>query len=171
MATSKDLLIVPAWYDPKARFFVWDASTIHCGFLVVNSGALTYITQDGPAFAGKLDQVDAVWPSALHLSRGCNLQVNGVKHRLYFIRPLEGAPKIREDLLMVVAETLTDYSDIAQLFGETLADVAQVGETLADVAQIGSIFGKLMSLPGALLDYKRGSQNADEVRTRLSRSA
>jgi hypothetical protein len=158
MAITKDLLVVPAWYDPKARFFVWDASTIHCGFLVVDSGALAYITENGPVFAEKLDQVDANWPPIL-LSLGCDLQVNGVKHRLYFSRPVEGAPRIREDLLTVVAETLTDYSDLAELFGGTLADVAQVG----------GIFGQLMSLVGAFMDYKRGSQNAEEVRARLRR--
>lgn len=157
MATSKDLLIVPAWYDPKRRFVIWDASTIRCGFLVVDSGALTYITEDGPVFAGKLDQVDAVWPSIL-LSLGCDLQVNGVKHRLYFARPVESAPSIREDLLTVVGETLTSSSELVQLFGGTLANVAQVG----------GIFGQLTSLAGALLDFKRGSQNAHEVRARLS---
>jgi len=153
-----DLLVVPAWCDPKMRNFVWDAGTIDVGIFAVGSDSLAYATTEGLMFAGKLSEVRTRWPLRLRPIRGCDLHIGKSGYRLYFARPLPGAPRVRESQVTKVIDALTsEYSEIVQL----------IGNTLGTAASIGSIIGDLVALPGEFADQRTGQRNGDAVRARL----
>lgn len=155
-------LIVPAWCDPRMRTFVWDARTISVGMFAVGSESLAYATAEGLMFGAKLDQVSVHWPRLLHLIRGCNMYIDDTGYRLYFVRPLPGAPRVREDQVTRITDALTnEYSDIAQL----------IGGTLGNTALVGSLIGDLVAIPGEVSDQRRGQRNGDAVKARLEQVA
>jgi len=155
-------LIVPAWCDPRMRTFVWDARTISVGMFAVGSESLAYATAEGLMFGAKLDRVSVHWLRLLHLIRGCNMYIDDTGYRLYFVRPLLGAPRVREDQVTRITDALTnEYSDIAQL----------IGGTLGNTALLGSLIGDLVAIPGEVSDQRRGQRNGDAVKARLEQVA
>jgi hypothetical protein len=151
-------LIVPAWCDPRMRNFVWDARTISVGMFAVGTESLAYATAEGLMFGAKLDRVSVRWPRFLYLSHGCDLYIDDTGYRLYFVRPLQNAPRVREDQVTRITDALTDeYSDIAQL----------IGGTLGNAALVGSLIGDLVAIPGVFMDQRRGKRNSEAVKARL----
>jgi hypothetical protein len=151
-------LMVPAWCDPRMRTFVWDAGTISVGIFAVGSESLAYATTEGLMFGAKLDRIRVRWPRLLHLIRGCNMYIGDTGYRLYFARPLPGAPRVHEKNVTRITDALTnEYSDIAQLIGGTLGDAALVGSLVSD----------LVAIPGEFIDQRRGQRNGDAVKARL----
>ena len=156
-----DSLVVPAWYDPKARIFVYDAATIGVGFFIVGDFGFAYATDAGIVFEGSTQNTTMKWPGRLKPIRGCDLVVAGTKHRLYFARPLPGAPRVRETQLTRFTDLITGPgNDIAGLVGTVASRVGMV----ADVA---TLIGSVLSVPGEFSDQKLGCRNGDAVRSKL----
>ncbi|WP_202637760.1 hypothetical protein [Bailinhaonella thermotolerans] len=142
------------------RKFVWDAGTITVGFFVVESNRFAFATGEALMFAGTLDQADIHWPGYLRRIRGCDVRLGSAGYRLYFVRPLPGAPRVRENQVTRITDALTSESgDVLQL----------VGGALGNAAMVGSVVGHLVSLPGEFADERRGRANGDAVRERLER--
>lgn len=151
-------LVVPAWCDPRMRTFVWDPRSISVGMFAIGSESLAYATAEGLLFGAKLNRVRVRWPRLLHLIRGCNMFIDDTGYRLYFARPLPGAPRVRENQVTGITDALTnEYSDIAQL----------IGGALGDAALLESLIGDLVAIPGEFSDQRRGQRNGDAVKARL----
>jgi hypothetical protein len=90
--------------------------------------------------------------------RGCDVFLGASSFRLYFARPLDGAPRIREDQTTRITDALTsEYADLMQF----------AGGTLAQLANVGSLVATLVSIPGEFSDQRKGQANGDAVRERL----
>ena len=75
-------LVVPAWWDPRGRAFVWDAATIRVGIVLVDDTALRFATPHDDGFVVPLSDLDISWPRSLHLIRGCVVRIDSAKYRL-----------------------------------------------------------------------------------------
>ena len=92
--------------------------------------------------------------------RGCDVDVGSSRRRLYFARPLAGAPRIRRDEGTAIADALTSKSsELSQLLG------GPVGAA----SELGSMVGAILAIPGEFSDQKLGIKNGDLVREHLER--
>jgi hypothetical protein len=141
------------------RTVVWDAGTIHAGLFMVDDDAVAYATPDGLLFAAPLNRdVRLTWPKRYRMIRGCDLTLGPQRFRLYFARPLEGAPRIREDQTTRITDALTtEYSDL----------IGHVSDTLGTLADVGTLVATVVSIPGEFSDQRKGQANGDAVRARL----
>ncbi|GAA1761971.1 hypothetical protein GCM10009712_08350 [Pseudarthrobacter sulfonivorans] len=154
-ARPEDVLVVPAWHDPKGRTkFVWDATTIRVGLLALDRRSLFYATGDGVQFSGSLDSVKVEWRSFAKWISGCWLTVNGESNLMYFARPLPAAPRATKTTLNSIADKLS--SPAIQLGG-----LVWSGLGMLDLA------GNLLAIPGEFSDQKQGIRNGEAVKAWL----
>jgi len=157
LTADAEPLIVPAWWDPKARRVVLDPTTFKVGLFMITGDAVAYVVEDQEIIAAELRDICVTWRR--YRKDALDITVGDRSFRLYLSPPVKDAPALTTDRIDKITGVMSPAA-LGGLVGGAIGTASLGLSTLADV----------LKAPGVFAASRQGRRNGELIRQRLDRS-
>jgi hypothetical protein len=166
---DNDVLVIPAWCDPKRRTVRWSWHDTWVGLLCVDDDEIVYWTAGGATLAAtradsRIDWLRGGWA----LGNRFDLHTPDGSFRCYLSRPANTAPTLTRSVWQRIGAHLSTSGQISGLLNNPLVDLGDVVGGITAVGQGAGTLADIAVLPGQLAGLRAGARNAAALRQRLS---